>query len=222
MAELTKYTEPHPERSALVTIDMQRDFTLPGANFEVPGTVECLGQISGLLDAFRRMERPVVHVVRLYLPDGGNVDICRREMIEQGARIVAPGAPGAELVDELNPSGDFRLDANRLLKGRFQQLGPNEWAMYKPRWDAFHETGLEWHLRQRGVDTVVFCGCNFPNCPRSSIYGASMRDFRAVMVTDAVSGVYERGLEELSKIHVALMNTAECVAWLTGTVNGKE
>jgi hypothetical protein len=49
-----------------------------------------------------------------------------------------------------------------------------------------------------------------------------MRDFRAVMVTDAVSGVYERGLEELSKIHVALMNTAECVAWLTGTVNGKE
>ncbi len=221
MPQLTKYTQPHAERSALVIIDVQRDFTLHGAKFQIPGTMECLDQINGLLHAFRSTGRPIFHVVRLYLPDGGNVDLCRREMIEQGERIVVPDTPGAELVDELKPDKDVLLDANMLLQGQFQQLGPSEWAMYKPRWDAFYETGLERHLRQRGVDTVVICGCNFPNCPRSSIYGASMRDFRTVMVTDAVSGVYEKGLEELSKIQVALMNTAECVAWLTGAMNGE-
>jgi nicotinamidase-related amidase len=209
----TAYTEPRPESSALISIDVQQDFTSSGV-FEIPGAAECIGQIGRLVLAFRKAERPIVHVVRLYLPDAGNVDICRRESIEQGAKVVAPGSPGAELVDELKPAGYVHLDADLLLQGRFQSLGPNEWAMYKPRWDAFYNTDLEGHLNRLGIDTVVFCGLNFPNCPRSSIYGASMRDFRIVMVTDAVSGVYDKGLEELAKIRVALMDVTECAAWL--------
>jgi nicotinamidase-related amidase len=97
---------------------------------------------------------------------------------------------------------------------KFQLLGKDEWVMYKPRWDAFYQTGLESHLRNKGIDTIVFCGCNFPNCPRASIYGASMRDFRIVLVTDAVSGVYEKGIEELQNIDVSLMTTNECVDWI--------
>jgi nicotinamidase-related amidase len=58
----------------------------------------------------------------------------------------------------------------------------------------------------------VFCGCNFPNCPRTSIYEASERDFRVVLAADAVSGLYERGREELTNIGVGLMETAEVVA----------
>jgi nicotinamidase-related amidase len=219
--QFTKYTAPHPESSVLLTIDMQRDFTIAGATFQIPGTAECVGQISSLLSVFRKMQRPIVHVVRLYLPDGGNVDACRREAVEQGTAIVLPGTPGAELVDELKPDHNIAVDADLLLHGRFQQLAPTEWVMYKPRWDAFYATGLEAHLREHGVDTVVFCGCNFPNCPRSSIYGASMRDFRIVMVTDAVSGVYEKGLEELGKIQVALMDTTECVDWIKSGEMGK-
>jgi nicotinamidase-related amidase len=56
---------------------------------------------------------------------------------------------------------------------------------------------------------VVFCGCNFPNCPRTSIYEASERDFRVVLVRDAVSGLYERGEQELLNIGVQLMTTGE-------------
>jgi hypothetical protein len=43
-----------------------------------------------------------------------------------------------------------------------------------------------------------------------------MRDFRIVLVTDAVSGVYEKGLEELRNIDVSLMTTAECIDWMSG------
>jgi nicotinamidase-related amidase len=68
---------------------------------------------------------------------------------------------------------------------------------------------LEEHLRDLGVSTLVFCGCNFPNCPRTSIYEASERDFRVVLAGDAVSGLYERGERELEAIGVRLMDVAE-------------
>ena len=208
------YTLPKPEASALICIDVQQDFTLPGAPAEIPGTRERLPEMHALVRAFRSAGRPVIHVVRLYREDGSNVDPVRREAIERGLRLVVPGSSGAELVEDLKPRRQVSLDPDLLLAGGFQPLGPNEWAMYKPRWDAFYATSLESHLRGRGVDTLVFCGCNFPNCPRTTIYGASMRDFRLVMATDAVSGVYDRALEELRGIGVTLMSTGECVEWL--------
>ena len=55
-----------------------------------------------------------------------------------------------------------------------------------------------------GFDTVVVCGCNFPNCPRTTIYEASERDFRVVLAIDAISGLDERGMEELGNIGVRL------------------
>ena len=83
--------------------------------------------------------------------------------------------------------------------------------MYKPRWGAFFQTPLEEHLLTLGVTSIAFAGCNFPNCPRASMYEASERDFRIVLVADAVSGLYDRGQEEMSGIGVILM-TAEQVA----------
>ncbi len=210
-------TQPQAQTSALITIDVQNDFTLPGAPMAITGTYERLGLMRKLLVAFRAARRPIVHIVRLYLPDGSNVDLCRREEVRQGLALVNPDTPGAELVSALKPRPDIQLDAARLLAGEFQPIGPEEWILYKPRWDAFYRTPLEAHLRRLGVDTLVFCGCNFPNCPRSSIYGASNRDFRLVLATDAVSGLYQRGLEELRGIGVTLMTTREIDDWVGRT-----
>jgi len=201
------HTAPRFEAAALVTIDVQRD-TLDGRPLEVPGTSAALAAMAGLADAFRRAGRPIVHVVRLYRDDGSNVDLCRRELVEGGARILAPGDEGAELAPGLAPKGAPALDADGLLAGELQPLGPAEWVMYKPRWGAFYETPLEDHLRGLGVDTLAFCGANFPNCPRTSIYEASERDFRIVVAPDAVSGIYDRGRAELEGIGVALMDAA--------------
>ncbi len=167
-----------------------------------------------LAETFRVEGAPIVHVVRLYREDGANVDRCRRRAVEEGAEIVRPGSDGAELVDELKPSADARLDPDALLAGEFQQLGPREWAMYKPRWGGFFDTELDGFLDERSVDTVVVSGCNFPNCPRTTVYEASERDYRVVLVADATSGTYERGLAELSDIGVAVKDAAETVEWL--------
>jgi len=201
------HTAPRFEAAALVSIDVQRD-TLDGRPLEIPGTSAALAVMAALAGAFRRAGRPIVHVVRLYREDAGNVDLCRRGLVESGARILVPGDEGAELAPGLAPDGAAGLDGDALLAGDLQTLGPAEWAMYKPRWGAFYETGLEDHLRGLGVDTLAFCGVNFPNCPRTSIYEASERDFRIVVAPDAVSGIYDRGRAELEGIGVVLMDAA--------------
>ena len=70
------------------------------------------------------------------------------------------------------------------------------------------------HLHELNTNTVVICGCNFPNCPRTTVYEASERDFRVVLISDATSNIYERGLHELDDIGVELMTSDECIAAL--------
>ena len=59
-----KYTDPDWENSALVTIDAQNDFTLPGAP-SAAGSVDLLPTLRSLVAAFRDAGRPIFHVVRL-------------------------------------------------------------------------------------------------------------------------------------------------------------
>ena len=207
---MSRYTEPEFSSIALVTIDVQCD-TLDGGSLEIPGTSAMLPNLQALLSRFRRANRPIVHVVRLYRPDGSNVDLCRRAAVEEGAAMLLPGARGSELAPQVLPKPGLRLDSERLLAGEIQEIGRSEAIIYKPRWGAFYRTPLEQYLARLKVTTLAFTGCNFPNCPRTSIYEASERDFRLILVEDAISGLYEKGREEMSAIGVNLMRTRELI-----------
>jgi nicotinamidase-related amidase len=198
------YTDPSFTAAALITIDSQRD-VLDGGPVEIPGTSAALRTMRLMVEAFRTEGLPIVHIVRLYRSDARNVDLCRRQAFQSGMRALTPGTSGSQLAAELLPKPGLELDPKLLLAGGVQRLGPREVAIYKPRWGAFYNTPLEDHLRERRVTTLVFCGCNFPNCPRTSIYEASERDFRVVLATNAISGLYERAERELTHIGVHLM-----------------
>ena len=204
-----KYTEPEWSKAALLTIDVQRDFVRPNDKLVVEGTAEPIRAMAATAKAFRSARLPIVHIVRMYLPDGSNADLCRRSMIEEKGAIAAPGTEGALVVEELLPPDVVDFDFDALLRDEPQLVGVNEWVMYKSRWSAFFRTRLEDHLRNLGVTTVVLCGLNFPNCPRTTIYEATALDFRVVAVSDAVSGVYDRGLEELKGIGVVVLASEE-------------
>ncbi len=203
------YTKPDFSRCALLTIDTQNDFTLPGAPAEIEGTIDVVPNMERIVKAFRAKQRPIVHIVRLYLSDGSNADLCRRDAIEGGERIVTPASDGAELVAALKPDSHTRMDHTVLLSGKFQEVGPNETIMYKPRWGAFFQTLLEDHLKSLNITTVIVSGCNFPNCPRTSIYEASERDFRVVLAVDAVSQLYDKDRSETVNIGVCLLAAQE-------------
>lgn len=206
---MADYTSPHWDRAALILIDMQHDFVTGAA--PVPGTEEVVAAVTQLAAAFRAAERPIAHVVRLYPPGDSDVDSLRRAAVESGARIVAPGTAGAEIVTGLLPV-DAALDSSLLLSGRVQHVGAREIIIYKPRWSAFHRTELDEWLRNNECDTVVVAGCNLPNCPRATLFDASERDFRAVVVADAVSGRSAARLDDLALIGVAAASVEDVCA----------
>lgn len=197
---MKKYTKPNFKSSAVITIDTQCD-TLDGQPLEIPGTSATLPKIKMILDAYREKRMPIVHIVRIYKEDGSNVDLCRKESVENGAQMLLERSSGCELATEMFQNS-VRLDSELLLSGGIQKISEHEVIIYKPRWGAFYNTPLESHLSKLVVDTLVFVGCNFPNCPRTSIYEASERDFKIVLVEDAVSGLYPKGKEEMLSIGV--------------------
>jgi nicotinamidase-related amidase len=212
-----KYTRPDFTRCALLTIDLQNDFAGPKACLTMSGCQTVLERVSLLVSAFRKRGLPMVHVVRIYLPDGSNVDMCRRKALEEGARIVLPRTTGAELVREIRPSTG--LDFNELQEGKLQQFSSNEFAVYKPRWGAFYKTALEDFLRDRGVNTLIITGAFFQRCVQATIFEASERDFRIVAVRDGIVGMHDQGAADLEDIGVSVLNAVDFLDALSGSVS---
>jgi len=207
---MSRYTEPEWSKAALITVDTQCD-TLDGQPFAIPGTSAILPRMRAMLEVFRAARKPIIHIVRIYKPDGSNVDLCRKELVEQGLALLLAGSSGCQLASELLPHAGIELNADLLLSGGIQTIGSREVVIYKPRWGAFYKTPLEQYLRDQGVSTLVFSGCNFPNCPRASIYEATERDFRVVLAHDAISGLYDQGRQEMQNIGVQELSTSEVI-----------
>ena len=68
---MNERTSPHFASAALITIDVQED-TLDEQPLEIAGTTDAVTRISQLCRAFRAIDRPIIHIVRLYLADGSN------------------------------------------------------------------------------------------------------------------------------------------------------
>jgi nicotinamidase-related amidase len=204
---MDKYTAPNFSSCALLSIDMQIDFADNGRIAAKP--------LASLIEAFRRAGRLIVHIVRLYDPDGLDVDVVRRARIESGEPLIAPGSPGVELMPEIRPEG-AALDAKVLLSGQPQKVSDDEIILFKPRWGAFYRTPLQEILRSRGVDTVVIAGTYFPNCVRATIYEANSMDFRVAVPRDAVAGLDEAGCQWLETIGCVCMTAEEAAREVQG------
>lgn len=206
---MKKYTDPDYKNMALIIIDVQNDFTLTNAPARIEGTLELIPTYQRVIKQFRKMNKPIIHVIRFYKEDGSNVDICRKEIIEAGSKIVIPGSKGSEIVEELKPYSNLALNHRKLLKKKFQKIRNNEWVMYKSRWGAFYNTKLDRFLKKLKINTLVIVGCNFPNCPRTTIYEASERDYKIVVIKDAISKIYEQGINELVNIGVSVISCSD-------------
>lgn len=206
-------TAPHWRHSALVIIDLQRDFSLPDGSAFIAGTDAVVPAIAALRTAFLAAGRPVLHAMRLYAGDGSNAERSRADLVRERP-IVRPGHPGAALVD-LGQAINLVDRSTELLAGGWIAFGANEWAFYKPRWSAFYGTALDERLRGLGVDTVVVAGCNFPNCPSATLFDATERDYRVVVASDAVSGMSDAGAKWCGGIGVAVLPVSRITAGLT-------
>ncbi|MCG8530113.1 MAG: cysteine hydrolase [Desulfovibrionales bacterium] len=208
--DFSKYTQPHPERSALLTIDLQNDFVLPGAPAEGAGALSAAKKAGKMAALYRSLGLPVIHVVRVYTKDDDaeSVDACRREAIQDGLTLVMSGTEGMQLAKGLVPEGTW-LDGELLRTGEIQQISARECVLYKPRWSAFDRTPLLSVLDGYDVDTVAVCGTWFANCIRTSLYEATANEIRAVALEDAIAGMNNIGKEDLVKIQCGVCSCEE-------------
>ena len=173
---------------ALLIIDMQRDFVLPGRPLCVAGALPSLPVVRRLLDQARKEGWPVFHVVRRHEPDGSDVEPFRRHLFRDGRGVCVAGTPGAAVVDELAPL-------------------PGEYTVVKTRFSAFYRTPLEEQLRDLAVDTVLLAGTQYPNCVRGTAEDALYRDFRVIVVSDACSAqtpeVAEANIRDMRAMGIA-------------------
>jgi nicotinamidase-related amidase len=62
----------------------------------------------------------------------------------------------------------------------------------------------------------VLAGCNFPNCPRATLFDASQRDYRVVVVEDATSGVTPERLADAVALGVHTLPTETVIRHVSG------
>lgn len=183
-------------RNAFLIIDMQKDFLLDGAPFQVAQGLDTMPFIEKALEASREYGIPVFHVFRNYRANGVDVEVTRYAGFKKAGGGNVTGTAGAEIMDSIKP-----------IEG--------EYMIMKNRWSAFFQTELDLILRTLGVRQVILTGVQTPNCIRGTAWDSNSLGYETIVLTDgteaATTEVHEANLYDMANIGVKLMTTEEYV-----------
>ncbi len=167
------FAEFDPAKTALVVVDMQNAFMLPGVGHAVCDMArEIVPNINRLARAVRKTGGTVVWVKTRFteasLKEWSNsYDILKPERKAKRIEALSPGGKGYELWDGL-------------------EVRPEDLMVDKERFSAFlpESSNIAPVLRGRGIDTVLITGTVTNVCCELSARDAMMMNFRTVMVAD--------------------------------------
>ena len=177
---------PLPEgKVALIVIDMQRDFLLPGGFGETLGNDVSLLQkvvppLAEVLTAARESGLLVIHTREGHLPD---LSDCPPAKLQRGkpsqrigyvgphGRILIRGEYGHDIIDELAPiDGEIVID--------------------KPGKGAFYATELGAILEDAGITHLIVTGVTTEVCVHTSVREANDRGYDALVLSDCVGSYF--------------------------------
>jgi biuret amidohydrolase len=196
-----------PGKTALVVIDMQRDFIEPGGfgaalGNDVSRLSAIIPTVAKLLAVFRDREWPVIHTREAHKPD---LSDCPPAKIARGSaslrigekgamgRLLVRGEAGNQIVPSLAPSdGEIVID--------------------KPGKGMFWATGLHETLQDQGITHLVFAGVTTEVCVQTSMREANDRGYECLLITDATESYFAE-----FKVATIAMITAQggIVGWAT-------
>jgi len=171
--------------TALVVIDMQRDFLEPGGFGALLGNdVSLLARVveplERVLAAARAAGMTVIHTREGHRPDLGDCPPAKlaRGRLDTGigdegpnGRILVRGEIGHDIVDDLAPiDGEAVLD--------------------KPGKGAFYATDLELLLRNRGITRLIVTGVTTEVCVHTTVREANDRGFECLVLSDCVGSYF--------------------------------
>jgi nicotinamidase-related amidase len=182
--------EPAPlpidlERTALLIIDMQRDFLEPGGFGETLGNdvsllAAAIGPCRAVLDIARGMKLLVVHTREGHQPDLSDAPITKIERGDPIMRIGAPGPLGRILI-----RGEVGHD---IIPDLYPVDG--EPIIDKPGKGAFNQTDLDFVLRSNGIENLLVCGVTTEVCVNTSVREANDRGYRCIVLADCCASYF--------------------------------
>ena len=187
MSTITISAQPHPvtidlDATALVVIDMQKDFLYPNGfgaflGNDVTLLQRTIGPIQQMLAAARARGMLIIHTREGHLPDLSDCPPTKLDRWAPGTRIgdVGPmgrilirGEEGHGIIDEVAPL-------------------PGELVLDKPGKSSFYATDLEAILHQQGIRNLLVTGVTTDVCCSATVIGANDRGFNALVLADCVS-----------------------------------
>jgi nicotinamidase-related amidase len=191
MTESTQVpAEPSPfsllaGKTALIVIDMQRDFLLPGGfgsslGNDVDQLAKVVPPLAALIAAAREAGIMVIHTREGHKPDLAD---CPPAKLMRGApskrigdpgkygRILIRGEYGHDIVDELAPiDGEVVID--------------------KPGKGAFYATDLQDILVEAGITQLLMTGVTTEVCVHTTTREANDRGYECLVVSDCVGSYF--------------------------------
>ena len=172
-------------RTALVVIDMQRDFIEPGGfgaslGNDVSLLTPAIAPIAALLTAWRQRAWPIVHTREAHRADLSDCPPAKRlrgtptlRIGDPGpmGRVLIRGEPGAEIIPALAPK-------------------PGEIVVDKPGKGMFWSTRLHEILQSRGVTHLIFTGVTTEVCVQTSMREANDRGYPCLVVEDGTESYF--------------------------------
>lgn len=174
-----------PARTALVVIDMQRDFTEPGGFGETLGNdvsrvSVIVPDVKRLIEGFRKAGLPFIHTMECHKPDLSDLPDAKRNrgnptlrIGDEGpmGRILVVGEAGTAILPELTPL-------------------PGEIVIEKPGKGAFYATNLSQVLAEKGISQLVFAGVTTEVCVQTTMREANDRGFECLLVEEATASYF--------------------------------
>lgn len=177
--------ELDPGHTALVVIDMQRDFIEKGGfgdslGNDVSRLEAIIPATARLLGLFRAQGWPIVHTREAHRPD---LSDCPPSKIRRGnptlhigdsgamGRVLIAGEPGNDIVADLAPlDGEIVVD--------------------KPGKGMFWATGLHERLQALGITHLVFAGVTTEVCVQTSMREANDRGYECLLIDEATESYF--------------------------------
>lgn len=174
-----------PESTALLIIDMQRDFVEPGGfgamlGNDVGKLRVAIEPIRQLLAAARKAGLFILHTREGHRPDLSDAPPAKlsrgggpQRIGDAGpmGRILIRGEPGHDIIPELYPvAGEPVID--------------------KPGKGSFCQTDLELILKNRGIRTLIVCGVTTEVCVHTTVREANDRGFECLVPSDCAASYF--------------------------------
>jgi nicotinamidase-related amidase len=173
-----------PDSTALVVVDMQNGFCHPDGSLYAPGSEDAIEPVGEAVGRAREAGARVVWTRDVHPPDQFD-DAHYYDEFDRWGEHVLEGSWEADIVEDLDP--------------REEDL-----VVVKHTYDAFYQTQLEGWLESHGVDDLVVCGTLANVCVLHTASSAGLRDYRPVLLEDAV-GCIEDAHREYALDHAEFL-----------------